>query len=225
MCDDGSSDMTLSIISQFRRRSQFPVQIVENPTRLGPYANFLRAAMLCSGRVIAFCDQDDVWDPRKLDRCVREFDEDNAVTLVVHSGTVIGARNRLAPRAYPAYRRRRAMLPGTCPLAFPAPRLRDSLRARAARDLGRERRSSRCGLWRGGVGSLELGGVHWGRYRGRSRVAQPTRVLPPTLGERLGRSAGCDREASARFEQSPRLGGREVSRRGDVGSFASSAPG
>ena len=67
--DDGSTDDTLGILDRFRRRAPFPVHLHRNEQRLGYRDNFLKAAQLCSGELIAFCDQDDVWMPDKLLSC------------------------------------------------------------------------------------------------------------------------------------------------------------
>src|SRR5262245_6144046 len=64
--DDGSRDDTLTILLRFAKTAPFPVRIVQNETRLGYRANFMKAATLCSSDLIAFCDQDDVWEPKKL---------------------------------------------------------------------------------------------------------------------------------------------------------------
>ncbi len=66
--DDGSTDATVLQLHQFAQVSPFPVRIYQNKSRLGYGMNFLRAADLCSGDAIAFCDQDDVWLPAKLRR-------------------------------------------------------------------------------------------------------------------------------------------------------------
>ena len=65
-CDDGSSDRTLAILHEFGRACNFPVRIIENPTRLGPTKNFEKAISLCNAEFIALCDADDVWYPEKL---------------------------------------------------------------------------------------------------------------------------------------------------------------
>lgn len=66
ICDDGSTDRTLKIIEKFRKDAPFPVHIHRNKNNLGFGDNFLKAASLCIGDWIAFCDQDDVWLPQKL---------------------------------------------------------------------------------------------------------------------------------------------------------------
>ena len=64
--DDGSTDETLEILEEFRKRAPFPVRIHRNETNLGYARNFLTTAQRCNGDWIAFCDQDDVWLPNKL---------------------------------------------------------------------------------------------------------------------------------------------------------------
>lgn len=86
--DDGSSDRTLQIVDDFARSAPFPVHVHRNERQLGFADNFLRAALRCSGEIIAFCDQDDVWLENKLARCAPAF-EDQSVLLVMHSGCVV----------------------------------------------------------------------------------------------------------------------------------------
>ncbi|MFT3952983.1 MAG: glycosyltransferase [Piscinibacter sp.] len=50
----------------------------------GQSDNVLNAAPLCEGEVIAFCDQDDIWHPEKLQRCVEALAAEDAL-LCVHS--------------------------------------------------------------------------------------------------------------------------------------------
>jgi glycosyltransferase involved in cell wall biosynthesis len=66
-CDDGSTDDTMSILQEFGRQSSFPVRVHRNPERLHYGSNFLKAASLCTGDYVAFCDQDDIWLERKLE--------------------------------------------------------------------------------------------------------------------------------------------------------------
>jgi len=81
--DDQSSDDTMAIVEAFAASSSCPVRIVRNPNRLGYRENFLHAATLATGDVIAFSDQDDIWHPEKLERCLVMLD-DPSVVLVVH---------------------------------------------------------------------------------------------------------------------------------------------
>lgn len=80
--DDGSTDDTLAIIEEFRRSAPFPVHVTINEQRLGYGENFIQTARRCSGAWIAFCDQDDIWKPHKLQRCAQEIGK--RVSLVAH---------------------------------------------------------------------------------------------------------------------------------------------
>ncbi len=91
VCDDGSTDATLQILSKFARTAPFPVRIYQNPDRLGYRTNFLRAAKLCRGDLISFSDQDDVWARDKLDRMSAAF-ENPEVLLAFHNATVVDQR-------------------------------------------------------------------------------------------------------------------------------------
>lgn len=93
--DDGSTDRTLEIIEDFAKTAPFPVRAYRNEQNLGYADNFLKAASLCEGEWIAFCDQDDVWFGNKLARVRQCFEVENAV-LVVHSAIVTD--EKLDPR-------------------------------------------------------------------------------------------------------------------------------
>jgi glycosyltransferase involved in cell wall biosynthesis len=66
VCDDGSSDQTRRIVSDFAATVSFPVDLHVNEQRLGSTKNFERVIGLCAGEVIALADQDDIWLPEKL---------------------------------------------------------------------------------------------------------------------------------------------------------------
>ncbi len=85
VCDDQSSDESVEIVERFASRAPFEVRVVRNPERLGFAGNFLQAARLSRGDLIAWSDQDDVWMPEKLAVCARELESDDEVLLVVHA--------------------------------------------------------------------------------------------------------------------------------------------
>lgn len=86
--DDASTDDTVSIIQQFSRTAPFPIRLHKNAVRLGWARNFVHVAQLCSGELIAFCDQDDVWLPTKLERCITELSAAD-VSLVYHDALTV----------------------------------------------------------------------------------------------------------------------------------------
>lgn len=86
--DDGSRDDTVSLIKSFALHAPFPVRFEQNTVRLGYGRNFLKAASMCKGTHVAFCDQDDVWLPHKLSQVsavltTKDYD------LVAHSAKVV----------------------------------------------------------------------------------------------------------------------------------------
>jgi glycosyltransferase involved in cell wall biosynthesis len=88
VCDDGSSDDTLAIVRAFATSAPFAVQIHPNPVRLGYRKNFIQCAGLCSGDLVAFCDQDDRWSPQKLEIIATQF-QDPEIMLVFHNARVV----------------------------------------------------------------------------------------------------------------------------------------
>lgn len=86
--DDGSSDTTLQVVASFAKNAPFPVRIERNDARLGFRGNFMKAASLCTSDLIAFCDQDDVWHPNKIDVAAKYFADPNVV-LVHHNANIV----------------------------------------------------------------------------------------------------------------------------------------
>ena len=111
ICDDGSTDGTVALLDSFRGRSPFPVRILLNPTRLGPTANFEQAIRQCSGKIIALCDQDDIWHPDKLERLLTAVAEPRVgavfsdADLMDAAGHTLGRRLWTAAGFTPAKRR------------------------------------------------------------------------------------------------------------------------
>lgn len=103
--DDGSTDNTENIVHIFAASAPFPVKFIKNEKNLGYRANFMKAASLCRGDWIAFCDQDDVWMPNKLqtmEKCIAE-----GVLLIYHNAfmvnekmNILGDMKRIAPRSH-----------------------------------------------------------------------------------------------------------------------------
>ena len=93
VCDDGSSDETTDLVSGLAAYSAVPIELVRNAQNLGATRNFLVNSRLLRSDIVAFADQDDVWHPEKLTRCVREF-EDPDVTAVNHTVRVIDSSGR-----------------------------------------------------------------------------------------------------------------------------------
>lgn len=91
--DDNSSDRTPEILDAFEARSHVPTLRISNVPGLGFRDNFVRAALRASGDWIAFCDQDDIWRPDKLQVCASYVD-DPRVTQIVHTAELVDSRGQ-----------------------------------------------------------------------------------------------------------------------------------
>lgn len=95
--DDGSTDATLDILTEFISIAPFHVRVLPNAQRLGFRGNFMKAIAACEGDVIACCDQDDVWESNKLELVAKAFTDDE-IKFVFHAAWLIdGNGNRVAP--------------------------------------------------------------------------------------------------------------------------------
>ena len=84
ICDDKSSDDTVAVIEKFQSETDVAVHLIVNEQRLGYRENFRKAANLCSGAYIAFCDQDDFWLPNKLECSIAAMEREDAL-LSIHA--------------------------------------------------------------------------------------------------------------------------------------------
>ncbi|MDB4924356.1 glycosyltransferase [Mucilaginibacter sp.] len=83
--DDCSTDNTYAILTNYASRyPQF--KLYQNESNLGFVKNFERAATLCTGELIALCDQDDIWDLQKIEKQVNAI-KDNV--LIYHDSEFI----------------------------------------------------------------------------------------------------------------------------------------
>ncbi len=85
VCDDASTDETVSVIRGFGG----PVTLCVNETNLGTVNNFEQAINLCTGDVIALSDQDDVWRADKLQQIETAFERNPAVGLVFSDAEIV----------------------------------------------------------------------------------------------------------------------------------------
>ena len=82
ICDDGSTDATRTIISEYQR-SDNRVKIVKNVRGKGAPAARNCALDAASGRYIAFLDSDDLWHPDFLKFSIATLQESSSG--IVHS--------------------------------------------------------------------------------------------------------------------------------------------
>ena len=97
ICDDCSSDDTWRILEQYQRQyPHFPMLLHRNRENLGFQKNFRQALKLCSGDILFFCDQDDIWEPQKILLMCRLFRENPQMQALASSFTMIDAEGRPA---------------------------------------------------------------------------------------------------------------------------------
>jgi len=88
VCDDCSQDETVAKLEKFAATAPFPVKIFENESNLRSTKNFEKAITLCTGEIIFLSDQDDYWQPRKIERILQEFQKNEAVGLVFSNAEI-----------------------------------------------------------------------------------------------------------------------------------------
>lgn len=82
--DDCSTDDTVAQVQAFAAVAPFPVKLLNNSHPIGYRLNFRQAAQACTGELIAFCDQDDIWRANKLQRMAAMF-ANGEVMLAYHN--------------------------------------------------------------------------------------------------------------------------------------------
>ncbi len=109
--DDGSSDGTAGILERYAREWPDRFHLISDTDgNLGYSGNFSRLLEHTTADYVALCDQDDIWLPDKLDRCIKalaELERAHGPTtpLLVHSDLRVVDRelNEISPSFW-AYR-------------------------------------------------------------------------------------------------------------------------
>ena len=84
ICDDGSTDATVSIVHHFAANASFSVKLFENENNLGYAHNFSKALAQCSGDIVFISDQDDVWHATKIEKMLARFEDEPELQLLIH---------------------------------------------------------------------------------------------------------------------------------------------
>jgi len=89
VCDDVSSDNTITILEKFQKIAPFKVNIVKNDTNLGYTRNFEKALSLCTGDIVFFSDQDDIWLSNKIEKIENIFKNNTTISVIVHDAELV----------------------------------------------------------------------------------------------------------------------------------------
>lgn len=84
ICDDGSTDKTIEILSSYSEKYPGVFKIFRNEENLGFIKNFEKAIRLSSYEIIVISDQDDVWEKDKVEETVRFFEANPQLDGVFH---------------------------------------------------------------------------------------------------------------------------------------------
>ncbi|MCD7826477.1 MAG: glycosyltransferase family 2 protein [Clostridiaceae bacterium] len=77
ICDDASNDRTMEMIGAFAEKYAGQVEVTQNSANLGAKQNFAKLVReVREPGDYAFCDQDDIWEPDKLERLQRRIREE-----------------------------------------------------------------------------------------------------------------------------------------------------
>lgn len=90
--DDGSTDQTLEICESVGKEFEGDkpeIRILRNPQNLGYDANFYSLMDKASGDVLFLCDQDDVWEPDKIETMMAVFESRPEVLALSAAYSVI----------------------------------------------------------------------------------------------------------------------------------------
>jgi glycosyltransferase involved in cell wall biosynthesis len=94
--DDGSTDGTRDyLVAEAAKRNNWTLQF--NETNLGTYGSLNKGLELATGELIAVFNDDDVWEPTKLQGQIELLDAHPEVGLVHTNGIFIGAKGEQLP--------------------------------------------------------------------------------------------------------------------------------
>jgi len=97
VCDDGSTDNTVSLLSEYTQRDE-RIQVYVNNHNLGFKKNFETAISKSKGKYVALCDQDDIWLPDHLEILLEKMKDDTQV--VCGKPVFVDENNKELPSEY-----------------------------------------------------------------------------------------------------------------------------
>ncbi|MFB6186145.1 MAG: glycosyltransferase [Halobacteriaceae archaeon] len=86
--DDGSDDGTLELLSNFQNNHPNIINHFQNSSNIGVSGNFNKAIRYTTGDLIFLSDQDDIWEPEKIETQI-DFVRESFADLVTHNSSII----------------------------------------------------------------------------------------------------------------------------------------
>ncbi|HIP48878.1 MAG TPA: glycosyltransferase family 2 protein [Lutibacter sp.] len=82
--DDLSTDNTYKVCKKYNETHQ-NIRLFQNETNIGINRNFEKAINLANGKFLAFSDQDDIWDLKKIEILVKLINKSSAILVYCNS--------------------------------------------------------------------------------------------------------------------------------------------
>lgn len=95
VCDDGSTDATVSILESYKNLYPDLFHIYLNKINLNTVKNFEKAITLCNNEIIFLCDQDDIWQETKAEKVVNVFKSKDDVVTVFTNAFIIDENDQV----------------------------------------------------------------------------------------------------------------------------------
>lgn len=110
--DDCSNDDTVNIIESYR--TKLHIRYYQNARNVGYTKNFELAVSSATGSYIALCDQDDIWEPHKLEQLLKRIE---GYSLVFSNSALIDATGNLMGKTL-SQKLRNRFIAVSSPLSF-----------------------------------------------------------------------------------------------------------
>ena len=95
VCDDASSDCTKEVLEEYKNKHPNLFFLHYNDQNIGPTKNIEKAIQACTGDIILLADQDDYWDPNKVETIIKWFEQNQTMNGVFTSGSIMNSNEKL----------------------------------------------------------------------------------------------------------------------------------
>jgi glycosyltransferase involved in cell wall biosynthesis len=95
VCDDASSDNTQEILEEYKKNNSDLFFVHYNKQNIGPTKNIEKAIQACTGELILLADQDDYWEPNKVETVIKWFEHNPTMNGVFTNGSLINSKGEL----------------------------------------------------------------------------------------------------------------------------------
>ncbi len=100
ICDDGSTDNTISIIRDYQNNYPNLIHLYQNEQQLGSTKNMEKCLGLVKGDIVFLADQDDIWLPHKVASLCAFFEANPSIDAVFSNATLINETDAVLPELH-----------------------------------------------------------------------------------------------------------------------------